>query len=97
MVAFIKLLTSTTLFCAMVFIIYAMSLGPAFAYCAQNWETRRRSAFIRPLYQPLFSVAPTACGWYVRACGVSDIESFFLLNPLQMPQRVSGPLRKRHP
>jgi hypothetical protein len=60
--------------------IYALSVGPVFAYYCRHDDFA--SVAVCQCYWPLFRVAPALTAAYVNWWGVSDLEAFFLLQPV---------------
>ena len=58
--------------------VYFASVGPAFVITVKSkWLLSNR--IVRKTYRPLFDVAPEFTCYYLRQCGVSDIEAFFVM------------------
>ncbi len=58
--------------------IYFVSVGPVFAI-AVNCEGMLSNRTVRKMYRPLFDIAPELTCCYLRQCGVSDVETFFVI------------------
>ncbi len=58
-----------------------LSVGPVFAYTCNH--PRSLPSFLCRYYRPLFRVAPEVTNRYLLCWGVSDIEAYFLLEPVQ--------------
>jgi hypothetical protein len=63
-----------------VLVIYLLSSAPAFVVALKS-EEELSFRIVRRVYRPLFDVAPEFTSNYLRLCGVSDIEMYFVLEP----------------
>ena len=58
-----------------------LSVGPVFAYTCNHPSSV--PSFLCRYYRPLFRIAPELTTQYLLCWGVSDIEAYFLLEPVQ--------------
>ena len=67
---------------AMIMIIlptmYFVSVGPVFAITV-HCDGMLSNRAVRKTYRPLFDIAPNLTCRYLRICGVSDIDTFFVM------------------
>jgi hypothetical protein len=63
-------------------ILYALSIGPLYAYYNNHGEvmTPKTARVVHFAYRPLFIAFPETTTWYLSMWHVSDIEAYFILN-----------------
>jgi hypothetical protein len=67
-------------------LLYFLSAAPVIKL-ATNTEGIVSPKMVRRIYRPLFYRAPDATQSYVKLCGITDIELFFVM---QCPQGETG-------
>ncbi|MEO2032145.1 MAG: hypothetical protein ABGZ35_08670 [Planctomycetaceae bacterium] len=71
--------------------VYFVSFGPVFSYwVSRPYSSSGSNATLR-FYRPLFKAAPYGLMQkYSEACGLTDIEAFYLVQALKSDQPLEG-------
>ncbi len=60
-------------------VAYFASVGPMFGTLGKGYGPGWSSKTIRRIYRPLFDVVPSSTTRYLKLCGVSELEAFFIM------------------
>ncbi len=63
--------------------LYALSVGPVFAYYARHAGGSPMPLAVYDVYRPLFRALPETTTRYLDLWGVSNIEAYFITNQQQ--------------
>jgi hypothetical protein len=63
-------------------LVYFASIVPAFKITT-NTEGIISTKGVRKMYRPLFDYAPRVTRWYLDRCGISEIETYLVIQPSQ--------------
>jgi hypothetical protein len=69
-------------------VVYFLSIGPVFSVYQGSSMYSRAAQAVVPIYGPLLRTFPRKTCAYLNLWGVSDIEAYFMINPVQLDAGV---------